>query len=192
MHTMPSHSLKSKHCQMFPHPLHMHLPVDPPDPTFHHLLQPQPRPRRTAHISPVMLSDPLSSPSSDAQSFDEDDMYGSDPDVETISLRPLLQSPESESPAAEMDDPLVLLILLIATDYFIQDAETIAQFDTLNMSLNQSYAMLSALYVTAELCTLSTSSEEDGDASVMSSPQDDAAGPEAQDIIDDDGVNFDS
>ena len=60
------------------------------------------------------------------------------------------------------------------------------------MSLTQSYAMLSALYVTAELRTLSTSSEEDGDASVMSSPQDDPAGPEAQDIIDDDGVNFDT
>ena len=64
-----------------------------------------------------MLSDPLLNPSSDAQSFDEDDMYGSDPDVETISLRPLLQSPESESPAAEMDDTLVLVILLIATGF---------------------------------------------------------------------------
>ena len=172
-----------------------------------------------------MLSDPLSSPSSDAQSFDEDDMYGSDPDVETISLRPLLQSPESESPAAEMDDPLVLVILLIETlldcieneqimrltdslviqpwamtlskarwqvllltcNYFIQDAEIITQFNRLNMSLNQFYAMLSALYVTVELHTLSTSSEEDGTASVMSSPQDDAAELEAQDMIDDDG-----
>ena len=87
---------------------------------------------------------------------------------------------------------LLQQVSLLTCDYFIQDAEIIAQFDTLNMSLNQSYAMLSALYVTADLRTLSTSSEEDGDASVMSSPQDDLAGPEAQDIIDDDGVNFDT
>jgi hypothetical protein len=38
--------------------------------------------------SPLMLSDPLESPSSDMISFDEDDMYGSNSDVETISLRP--------------------------------------------------------------------------------------------------------
>jgi hypothetical protein len=40
------------------------------------------------HPSPLMLSDPLESPSSDTMSFDEDDMYGSNSDVETISLRP--------------------------------------------------------------------------------------------------------
>jgi len=35
-----------------------------------------------------MLSDALDSPSSsDAKSFDEDDMYGSDSGVETISLK---------------------------------------------------------------------------------------------------------
>jgi hypothetical protein len=33
-----------------------------------------------------MFLDPLESPSSDAKSFDEDDMYGSDSGVETISL----------------------------------------------------------------------------------------------------------
>jgi hypothetical protein len=33
-----------------------------------------------------MFSDPLDSTSSDEQSFDEDDMFGSDSDVETISL----------------------------------------------------------------------------------------------------------
>ena len=87
---------------------------------------------------------------------------------------------------------LLQQVSLLTCDYFIQDAEIIAQFNTLNMSLNQSYAMLSALYVTAELCTLSTSSEEDDDASVMSSQQDDLGGLEAQDMIDDDGVIFDT
>jgi hypothetical protein len=34
----------------------------------------------------LLFSDPLDGTSSDEQSFDEDDMCGSDPDVETISL----------------------------------------------------------------------------------------------------------
>ena len=42
----------------------------------------------TARASPVMLSNSLSSSSSDDKSFDEDDMYGSDSNIETISLRP--------------------------------------------------------------------------------------------------------
>ena len=42
----------------------------------------------TVDNSPIMLSDSLDSPSSsDAKSFDEDDMYGSDSGVETISLK---------------------------------------------------------------------------------------------------------
>jgi hypothetical protein len=42
----------------------------------------------TVDNSPIMLSDALDSPSSsDAKSFDEDDMYGSDSSVETISLK---------------------------------------------------------------------------------------------------------
>jgi hypothetical protein len=36
-----------------------------------------------------MFSDPVDGSSSDTQSFDEDDMYGSDSGVETISLAPL-------------------------------------------------------------------------------------------------------
>src|ERR1700761_4607919 len=62
------------------------------------ITQPQPRPvRQRAHYSPIMLSDPLDSPSSDAQSFDEEDMYGSDPDVETVGLKQPCQGLSSAS-----------------------------------------------------------------------------------------------
>jgi hypothetical protein len=44
-----------------------------------------------------MFSDPLESPSSDAKSFDKNDMYGSDSGMETISLKPFLQVPESDT-----------------------------------------------------------------------------------------------
>ena len=53
-------------------------------------------------IRPPMLYlscslNPLSSPSSDAESFDEDDMYGSNSNIETINLRPLLQGSATDT-----------------------------------------------------------------------------------------------
>ncbi|KAN0141114.1 hypothetical protein V8E53_000870 [Lactarius tabidus] len=39
--------------------------------------------RQTVQDMPFMLSEPLDDSSSDTKSFDEEDMYGSDPDVET-------------------------------------------------------------------------------------------------------------
>ena len=47
-----------------------------------------------------MPSNPLDSPSSDAKSFDEHDMYGSDSDVETISLKHLCQAAATDSDAS--------------------------------------------------------------------------------------------
>jgi hypothetical protein len=44
--------------------------------------------RRDGPNPPSMLLDPIDSSSSDTKSFDEDDMYGSDSGVETISLKP--------------------------------------------------------------------------------------------------------
>ncbi len=61
---------------------------------------------------PDMLSDPLDGSSSDAQSFDEDDMYGSDSGVETISLKP-----DSNNEARETKDMMVCVWTII----FIQD-----------------------------------------------------------------------
>jgi len=56
------------------------------------------QPSRTSPITlSDMLSDPLESPSSDTMSFDEDDMYGSDSDVETISLKPFLNKQETNA-----------------------------------------------------------------------------------------------
>jgi hypothetical protein len=61
---------------------------------------------RTVRPSPIMLSNPLDSPSSDAKSFDEDDMYGSDSDIETISLKPFLRHPAPQ-PAPDTEGDLV-------------------------------------------------------------------------------------
>jgi hypothetical protein len=49
-----------------------------------------------------MLCDPLDSSSSDTQSFDEDDMYGSDSGMETISLKP-----SSKEQARSADEHMV-------------------------------------------------------------------------------------
>ena len=57
-------------------------------------------PRRKVRSPQAMFPDPLDSPSSDTKSFDEDDMYGSDSGVETISLasgsKEKVQSPDDD------------------------------------------------------------------------------------------------
>jgi hypothetical protein len=58
--------------------------------------------RRDVRNPPTMLCDPLDSSSSDTQSFDEDDMYGSDSGVETISLKP-----SSKEQARSADEHMV-------------------------------------------------------------------------------------
>ena len=73
-----------------------------------------------------------------------------------------------------------------------QDAELIAQFDQLNMNLGHTYAMLSTLYVTAEMHALSSSSDEDGNASIVPSSQAGVGEPEALEMVIDDEGNLDS
>ena len=52
---------------------------------------------RSVRSSAIPFSDSLESTSSDSKSFDEDDMFGSDSDVETISLKPGLKDHEQSS-----------------------------------------------------------------------------------------------
>ena len=86
--------------------------------TNHHtIVQGQPRlAQEQACHSPIMLSDPLDSPSSDVKSFDEEDMYGSDPDVETISLK---QPGQVQSSAS--DDALACPALLPVFQFLTYD-----------------------------------------------------------------------
>ncbi|KAN0135974.1 hypothetical protein V8E53_006135 [Lactarius tabidus] len=108
-------------------------------------------PHQSGRPSPLMLSDPLDSPSSDARSFDEDDMYGSDSDVETISLRPF-----RAQPAINAGDSLM---------------------DRLNINMEKGTAMLSALCEAAGLDVSSILSNVPAHASGASSPQIQAAAP---------------
>ena len=73
--------------------------------------------RRRVYHSPLMLSDPLGSPTSDTRSFDEDDMYGSDSDVETISLKCPCEAPATESDASLVCLESLLLLLTFHTGY---------------------------------------------------------------------------
>jgi hypothetical protein len=50
-----------------------------------------------------MLSDALDSPSSDTKSFDEEDMFGQDSGIDTISLTVLPGSPASPDGMNEYD-----------------------------------------------------------------------------------------
>ncbi|KAN0127850.1 hypothetical protein V8E53_014297 [Lactarius tabidus] len=115
-------------------------------------------PHRSGRPSPLMLSDPLDSPSSDARSFDDDDMYGSDSDVETISLRPFRAQPALDAGESRHDD-------------------VVAQMDRLNINMEKGTAMLSALCEAAGLDVSSILSNVPARASGASSPQIQAAAP---------------
>ena len=68
-----------------------------------------------------------------------------------------------------------------------QDPEIITQLDRFEMALDHTSTMLSLLYITEELCDVSTSSEE-GNAS----PQLDSADPDVLELNDNDGDDFDT
>src|ERR1700761_7919749 len=89
-----------------------------------------------------MLSDPLDSPTSDTRSFDEDDMYGSDSDVETISLKHPCKAPTTGS-----DAPLVCpdWLTFFCFLHFIQDMEVHLQLERLEIDMGRAAAMVEAL-----------------------------------------------
>ena len=69
-----------------------------------------------------------------------------------------------------------------------QDPEIIAQLDRLEMALDRTSTMLSLLYITEELRDVSTSSDEEGNAS----PQLDSAGLDMLELDDNDGDDIDT
>jgi hypothetical protein len=69
-----------------------------------------------------------------------------------------------------------------------QDPEIITQLDRLEMALDRTSTMLSLLYITEELRDVSTSSDEEGNAS----PQLDSAGPDMLELDDNDGDDIDT
>ena len=113
IYIMPSHSLKHKHTNSYIFTTDTHTSISQGDlaDTSSPCQQPMYIVSQTAHPSPTMLSNPISSPLSDAQSFDVDNMYGSDPDPETICLRPILQSPIVDTDSS-VQESLVHVIAL--------------------------------------------------------------------------------
>jgi hypothetical protein len=113
IYIMPSHNLKRKRADSDVSATDTHASISQGDlaNTSSLCQQPMHIVGRITRLSPTMLSDPISSPSSDTQSFDVDDMYGSDPDPETISLRPILQSPTVDTDSS-VQESLVHVIAL--------------------------------------------------------------------------------
>lgn len=99
--------------------------------------------RRDIRDPPTMLSDPLDGSLSDNQSFDEDDMYGSDSDIETISLKP-----ESEEQARSTNEYIVcnwLTTLIHSILHWKQDSELVAQLERIEMQMHRVTLMVEAL-----------------------------------------------
>ncbi|KAF8261852.1 hypothetical protein EI94DRAFT_1809662 [Lactarius quietus] len=96
-----------------------------------------------------MLSDALESPSSDTRSFDEEDMFGCDSGVETISL-----TIPPEHPAFPDQD----------INEF-DDAELHAQFDRMDLNMEDVTAMIRALCEVEGVHMLSVSGDIEGSQS---------------------------
>ena len=113
IYIMPSHNLKRKRADSDISATDTHASISQGDlaNTSSLCQQPMHIVGQTACLSPAMLSDPISSPSLDTQSFDVDNMYGSDPDPETISLRLILQSPTVDTDSS-VQESLVHVIAL--------------------------------------------------------------------------------
>ncbi|KAH9171291.1 hypothetical protein EDB89DRAFT_1907147 [Lactarius sanguifluus] len=78
-----------------------------------------------------MFSDPIDSSSSDAKSFDEDDMYGSDSNAETISLKPDSMEPYSNQAQS--------------TNEGVEEAGLISEMEEMCMDLRDVHLMIRAL-----------------------------------------------
>jgi len=128
-----------------------------------------------AYHSPLMLSDPLDSPTSDTRSFDEDDMYGSDSDVETISLKCPCEAPATESDASLVcPDWLTFFCFL----HFIQDMEVHLQLESLEIGMSRATAMLEALCNAEGIDPMSSSTEAECTVSALLQPD----GPPSEDV----------
>ena len=131
--------------------------------------------RRRAYHSPLMLSDPLDSPTSDTRSFDEDDMYGSDSDVETISLKRPCEAPATESDASLVCPESLTFFCFL---HFIQDMEVHVQLEKLEMGMGRAAAMLEALCHAEGIDPMSSSTDAECTASALLQPD----GPPSEDV----------
>ena len=69
----------------------------------------------------------------------------------------------------------------------MQDADVVAQLDRMDMALISAMVMLSVLLITEVLCGVSTSSDNDGDITSVSSLQDEVAHPDDSERVEGDG-----
>ena len=90
-----------------------------------------------------IFSDPLDSTSSDEMSFDEEDMYGSDPNIETISLgagsNQKSQCPEEDVVYAPHAQTINTIL------YLWQHSDGIPEFDSISLAISKMEIMARAL-----------------------------------------------
>ena len=132
-------------------------------------------PTNNTYHSPLMLSDPLDSPTSDTRTFDEDDMYRSDYDVDTISLKhPCI------APATESDASLVCPESLTSFCFLqlVQDMEVHLQLERFEIGMGRATAMLEALCHAEGIDPMSSSTDAECTASALLQPD----GPPAEDV----------
>ncbi|KAN0136426.1 hypothetical protein V8E53_005794 [Lactarius tabidus] len=116
--------------------------------------------RQTVQDMPFMLSEPLDDSSSDTKSFDEEDMYGSDPDVETVSLPSISNQVQSlEHTDESLDHPSS------------KDDGSFSETDPIHIEIHNLTLMVRALSETMDAEIASIDEEADDGCSAASSTQ---------------------
>ena len=109
------------------------------------------------HDSLLMFSDPVDDSSSDTKSFDVDDMYGSDPDVETISMKPLT----TEEPTSSDENNVCTLWLNITyVSHLKQDYDFSTQLQRMEANIDNLSIVMEALCDTDMINDVSSLSDE--------------------------------
>jgi hypothetical protein len=174
-HIMQSHTSNAKHTTSASHT----SPTLPSDSTTHDHQRPitaseidlklKWRGRQNVQSSLMMVSDPEGEDgsSSDTHSFDEDDMYGIDTDVETINL-----SPHSNTHIEPDNEPMVSyfnMTFFKPTSHFEQVSDLITQLDRMAMNMQDATLMVQALCQAEDIDVSSITDEAPSQLSNLSS-----------------------
>ena len=122
-----------------------------------------------------MHSDPLDSPTLDTRSFDEDDMYRSDSDVETISLKHPWEAPATESDASLVCPDLLTFFCFL---HLIEDMEVHLQLERLEIGMGRAAVMLVALCDAEGIDLMSSLTDAECTTSALLQPD----GPPSEDV----------
>jgi hypothetical protein len=92
-----------------------------------------------------MFSDPIDGTESDTRSFDEEDMYGSDTGVISVSMKPQPTVEPMPSTESHVSTHASLIVYILDLHTMNQDTDLSTQFERMNVNLGNISIIMEAL-----------------------------------------------